>query len=183
MFSGHSATLVPYPGTAAPAVAAIAVEVGFTAVGELSLAYRLTGDLAGLAIPDPLPPGPADGLWEHTCFEAFIAAGDGPAYREFNFSPSGQWAAYGFSAYRQRDGFKAPVPPRLGLRRLAGQLELEAVLPPELLPPGAGLRLGLTAVVEGADGGKTYWALAHPGPRPDFHLREAFALALPEKNF
>lgn len=162
------------------------MRVHFTAAGELSLAYRLKGSPERLRIPGPLPPGPADGLWEHTCFEAFIAVADGPAYREFNFSPSGQWAAYGFSDYRQRDeAFKAAAAPRLAFRRLPDGVELDAVVSPELLPPdpaGAGYRLGLSAVVESADGGKSYWALAHPGPKPDFHRRDAFTLALPEMN-
>ena len=26
--------------------------------------------------------------------------GEGPAYREFNFSPSGEWAVYDFRSYR-----------------------------------------------------------------------------------
>ncbi|HZX33524.1 MAG TPA: DOMON-like domain-containing protein [Rhodocyclaceae bacterium] len=178
--SSRKAVLVPYPSAAAAAVRSIAVEVRFTAAGELSLAYRLEGDVDGLRIPEPLPPGPADGLWEHTCFEAFIAAGDESAYREFNFSPSGQWAAYAFADYRQRDESVAVAfAPRITLRRSAGSLELDAVLAPSLLPPGsAGYRLGLTAVIEATDGAKTYWALAHPGPRPDFHLRDAFLLDL-----
>jgi len=148
--------------------------------GGLSLAYRLEGRPEGLCIPSPGRSGPADGLWEHTCFEAFVAADDGPAYREFNFSPSGQWAVYAFSDYRQRDhAFQPAAVPEIVLHPAAGGLELDVVLPPSLLPPappGSVLRLGLTAVVEAADGGKTYWALAHPGPRPDFHLRAAFLL-------
>lgn len=178
--SSRKAVLVPYPSATPAAVGSIEVEVRFTPAGELSLAYRMGGDQAGLRIPEPLPPGPADGLWEHTCFEAFIAAGDDPAYREFNFSPSGQWAAYAFSGYRQRDESVAvPAAPRIALGYAAGCLELEALVPPSLLPPGnAGYRLGLTAVIEAADGAKTYWALAHPGPRPDFHLRDAFLLDL-----
>lgn len=178
--SSRKAVLVPYPSSSAAAVRSIKAEVRFTPAGELSLAYRLEGDLDGLLIPEPLPPGPADGLWEHTCFEAFIAAGDDPAYREFNFSPSGQWAAYAFSDYRQRDESVAvSAAPRIVLRRSVGCLELDVLLTPSLLPPGrADYRLGLTAVIESADGAKTYWALAHPGPRPDFHLRDAFLLDL-----
>ncbi|MGE5492761.1 MAG: DOMON-like domain-containing protein [Actinomycetota bacterium] len=184
--SSRKAVLVPYPSTTAPAVRSIEVEIRFTPAGELSLAYRLEGELDGLRIPEPLPPGSADGLWEHTCFEAFIAAGDDPAYREFNFSPSGQWAAYAFSGYRQRDESVAmPAAPHIALHRSVGGLELDALLAPSLLPPGpAGYRLGLTAVVEAADGAKTYWALAHPGHRPDFHLRDAFLfdLAAPDSS-
>ena len=41
-----------------------------------------------------------DGLWRHTCFEAFIAAAVRPEYWEYNLSPSGAWAAYHFTGYR-----------------------------------------------------------------------------------
>jgi hypothetical protein len=40
-------------------------------------------------------------LWRRSCFEAFIGHGGGPDYWEYNFSPSGAWAAYHFSAYRE----------------------------------------------------------------------------------
>ena len=45
--------------------------------------------------------GRADGLWQMTCLEAFLRADEAEAYREWNFAPSGQWAAYDFTAYRE----------------------------------------------------------------------------------
>ena len=42
------------------------------------------------------------------------------------------------------------------------------------LPPGP-CRLALSAVIEATDGAKSYWALAHPPGRPDFHHRSSFA--------
>jgi 23S rRNA (guanine745-N1)-methyltransferase len=52
------------------------------------------------------------------------------------------------------------------------------------LPTGDGpLRLALTTVVELADGAPgtlSYWALAHPAGKPDFHHRDGFVLALPD---
>jgi hypothetical protein len=38
---------------------------------------------------------------------------------------------------------------------------------------------GLSAVVETKDGGISYWALAHPPGKPDFHHPDSFALTLP----
>ena len=38
--------------------------------------------------------------------------------------------------------------------------------------------VGLTAVIEDADGGIAYWALAHPGEQPDFHHPASFTLRL-----
>ena len=158
---------------------AIEVAVAFSESGALSLRYALQGDPAGLRLPEPCPPAAADCLWQHTCCEVFMAAGDAPAYREFNFSPSGQWAAYGFVDYRQRDnGFQLPLAPQISLRRRADACELLAVLAPEALPAGPNLRLGLSVVLEAADGSKSYWALGHAAAQPDFHLRQSFSLPL-----
>jgi len=58
------------------------------------------------------------------------------------------------------------------------RLELDAEICQEFLPPGRPLRLGLSAVVEDADGELSYWALRHPPGKPDFHYTDAFALQL-----
>jgi len=36
----------------------------------------------------------------------------------------------------------------------------------------------VAAVVKLRDGRVTYWALSHPGPRPDFHRRDSFLIKL-----
>lgn len=181
MSPSPSAVLVCHPASPCAAVSSIGVDVTLTA-GGLAFAFRLSGDPAGIVVPAPRPPGPADGLWQHTCCEAFVAVAGSSAYREFNFSPSRQWAAYAFSGYRQREDFFSPVPaPEISLRRLADGFALDAVVAPALLPPaapGAGLELGLSMVVEAADGSRSYWALAHAGEQPDFHRHEAFTLTL-----
>ncbi len=61
-----------------------------------------------------------------------------------------------------------------------GSLSLRVALPAEALPAGDGeLHLALTTVVEQADGPLSYWALAHPAGKADFHHRDGFALAVP----
>ncbi len=122
-----------------------------------------------------------DLLWEHTCFEAFVGVPGEATYREFNFSPSGQWAAYAFSDYRQRDeNFELADAPQITTRLFAGRLEVDVALPASALPSGTlALQIALSAVVEAADtvdGSHSYWALHHPGPRPDFHHRSGFTL-------
>ena len=132
-----------------------------------------------LHIPAPQPPGAADGLWQSTCCEAFVAAADGTEYREFNLSPSGQWAAYRFRAYRERDAaFVPPFAPQSDFQRLADGFRMTALLAPELLPPATVLQIGLTLVLEASDGSRSYWALAHCAAQPDFHLRQSFTLTL-----
>ena len=195
-------TLRCHPATPAPMVRAIEAHATIRPDGSLAITYRLWGEMAHLRIPAPQLPDRTAALWEHTCFEAFVATANGSAYREFNFSPSGQWAAYAFSDYRRRDESAAPgTPPQITSRRLAGRLELAAIVAPDALPPGAvTLRLGLSAVVEAADapqmkgpmaqnplrdtvdGSHSYWALQHPAARPDFHHRAAFTLELAARN-
>lgn len=172
-----TAPLIPHPTTDCPAVAALAVDIAPGPEGGLSLAYRLTGTIAALAIPAAAHPARADGLWRHTCFEAFVMAGDGPGYREFNFSPSGLWAAYAFTGYR--DGARdLPMPaPAIAFRAEADHLVLAVTLPAPALPDGP-MRLGLSAVIETADGDIAYWALRHAPGKPDFHHTDAFALAI-----
>lgn len=172
------AHLLSHP--AAPCALSCAIEVAATTSddGGLVLSYRITCPTADLRLPAPQPAGPADGLWQHTCCEAFVME-DGAGYREFNFSPSGQWAAYRFTGYRVHDETFAPTAePHQSFTPLANGFELRANLPATLLPPGSTLQLGLTAVIEAVDGSKSYWALAHHATQPDFHVRQSFALTL-----
>jgi hypothetical protein len=143
--------------------------------GALAVRFVLAGDLEGLRIPAPRPPRIVHGLWEHTCCEIFVARADAPAYHEFNLSPSGEWAAHAFEGYRRgRTLADAALDPRITVRRDPGRLELEALIRVE----GRKLLVGLAAVIEAADGSLSYWALAHPPGKPDFHHRDAFALEL-----
>jgi hypothetical protein len=144
----------------------------------LLLCYDVIGDTAGLRLPPPAKPGRADGLWQHTCFEVFAGLDGESAYREFNFAPSGQWAAYHFLDQRQRDEnaeatwnlAETPIHCAVAPR----SLRLQAWLPLDALPArsaAARWTVGLTAVIETTDGQLSYWALRHPGSRPDFHHR------------
>jgi hypothetical protein len=181
----HASTAVGLrPFAAAPAgLRAISVRVARPTPAQLLLDYELRGDLAQLrireALPGATPDGPTDGLWRHTCMELFVAHGDPGPYLEFNLAPSGQWAAYRFSGYRAD---MAPLtgirPPRIELRTQADQLLLSAdvALPPQF--GAAGLRLGLTAVLEDPHGLLSYWALSHAGDRPDFHRAECFGVEI-----
>ena len=64
---------------AAPAVAARSRRASALAGAALRFEYRLSGELAGLAIPQRVAPRRAEQLWEHTCFEAFVAPAPGAA--------------------------------------------------------------------------------------------------------
>lgn len=153
--------------------------------GSLHLRYRLEGDAQRWRLPAPVAgAGRADELWRHTCLEVFVAVRGSSEYREFNFSPSGEWAAYAFTGYRAgMTVLTLRCGPTLHWQRAADQLELAATLPAEALPAGAsGLRLALSAVIEEQSGTISYWALnhpaRHPGGQPDFHHPESFVLEL-----
>lgn len=164
--------LTPHPSTPSPAVRALTVEARREG-GRLVLIYRLAGDLGDLAIPAAAEPERTDGLWEHTCFEAFLSA-EGDGYLEFNLSPSGQWAAYRFDGYRAGMAALEMAAPRIEVARMGDVLTLRAELE---LPDAGSIRLGLTAVIEATNGTVSYWSLAHPQGHPDFHHIDVRALS------
>lgn len=140
--------------------------------GSLQLEFVLGGDLDAVRIPAPAAPGRADRLWEHTCVEAFVPMpAVAPGYHEFNLSPAGAWAAYGFRDYRAgMTALAVAEPPRVTQRREADRLMIGVTIPAALLPaPAEPLRLALAAVVEDQRGAFRYWALHHPAAGPDFH--------------
>jgi hypothetical protein len=144
---------------------------------RLELRYVLAGEMGEVAVPAQAPSTRTDELWRHTCFEAFVR-GAGESYVELNFSPSTQWAAYRFSGYR--DGMApADAEPQVHAVKTARTLELTASVDlPEDLADGS-WQVGITAVVETADGTLAYWSLQHAPGRPDFHHPDCFCVRLP----
>ena len=163
--------LICHPATPAQAVRRLEVCVQRAAGGTLKIRYTVHGRIADLKVPAPLAgERRREELWRHTCFEAFISAA-GAAYHEFNFAPSGAWAAYAFRDYRQgMQPLAAAEAPGIDVQRTAAALMLEATLRPSIEPA----RLALAAVLEENDGRLSYWALTHPADRPDFHHPGSF---------
>ena len=173
-----SLTLHCHPQTPSGALRGVDVMVGESASGSLALMFSLVGDLFRLRIPDSRPPRRARDLWRHTCFEIFVMAGDGSGYREFNFSPSGEWTVYDFRGYRDGGELAVDLQPGIRVRKSENRLQLNAEIRRDLLPSERLLRVGLSAVVEDADGMVSYWALRHPPGKPDFHHTDAFAFEM-----
>jgi hypothetical protein len=173
--------LLCHPATPCAVLDGIDVVVSGGVGERLAFTYRLRGRIDDVRIPPLLSPARADGLWLHTCCEAFLADPGSPAYRELNFSPSGRWAAYAFRTYREIDPDAAPLAaPAIGRRRDDDTFLLTALLPPDAPFPRHDRRLeiGLAVVIEANDNSLSYWALRHPGDKPDFHSRRSFALGL-----
>jgi hypothetical protein len=164
-----------FPGDA---IRRIEVSASRAAGGRLDLEYRVEGAIERVAWPEWKGVAPADRLWEHTCFEAFVGTVGERGYAELNFTTSGQWAAYAFSGYRH--GMQPIDDVLIGGGRTFGD-GVAAVRCTVDLPDWAGSapwRLGLSAVIETVDGGKSFWALAYPDGPPDFHNEVCFAARL-----
>lgn len=141
--------------------------------GRLMLRYRVEG-CTTLVVREKREADRADELWKATCFELFLYDGKG-TYREYNFSPSGEWAAWRFTGYRN------------------GREDIDPVFTPEILAEtgnnlfmltvflaGSELRgaqaAALSAVLLEADRRPSYWALSHSKLQPDFHDPACFRI-------
>jgi hypothetical protein len=174
--------LTLHPDSRCVAATQIDVEITRSHSAELVLCYAVTGKIADLRLPPATSPERADELWRHTCFEAFMRPSAGAAYWELNFAPSTQWAAYGFSGYRSGMRVANEIEaPRVEAQSSVDRYTMQASL--DLrglsgLPSDAAWRVGLSAVIEETNGNISYWALAHPPGRADFHHSDCFALEL-----
>ena len=156
-------SLYRHPDAHAGAIQSIDAELERMDGGAVAI-FRVRGDMSKLVIPPPAEPGRADDLWRTTCFELFVT-GEGTSYREYNFSPSGQWAAYEFDNYRS------------GIHNIDARIEIElynenndfqfsAEIRAEFANPAT---VGLAAVIEESDGVLRYWSTAFAPGKPDFH--------------
>ena len=164
--------LQAHPDSASPVTR---IEVELTRIGDrLNLSYSIFGNLDEVAIPPARTAARTDGLWKQTCLETFLAAE--PGYYEYNFSPSGQWAAYRFNKHREGMHDAETADPSIHWSRVEGRASLVATLH---LPSDLTGSLGLSAIIEDKAGKRSFWALAHPPGVPDFHHEACFAAALP----
>ena len=177
----QSTCLIGHAATPSSSAQNIDVRIDFSAMAELAIEYSLSGEIDKLLIPTQRAPRRADHLWRHTCFEAFIATRDNERYWEFNFAPSGDWAIYRFDSYRNAVSAIDAPPPIITTARSANNLTMNATVDLNNFPNlknRTELRLALSAVIEDNNGALSYWALAHPPGKPDFHHRDSFALTL-----
>ncbi|HET6824241.1 MAG TPA: DOMON-like domain-containing protein [Anaerolineales bacterium] len=176
-------TLIPFPAVDIPAISLTGRLLLEKHV--LTLHYTLSGNTDCVLLPHlSQTPGRKDELWRETCFEFFLAVKDQPGYWEFNMSPSGNWNVYRMDAYR-RIGFReetaiSKLEFEFGKGMDGHSLDVSVDLTP-LFTTGSELQLAIAAVIQTRDGDETYWALIHPAPNADFHLRESFILELAEQ--
>lgn len=180
-FAAQQRALTCHPETPSQRVSAIQAQLLPLQDGGIAITYALEGQISRLCLPAQSAPSRVHGLWQHTCFEAFISVAALAKYYEFNFAPSGQWAAYAFQSYREGGLMPEALDPQITVRTSTDRFELDALICGESLSPlpmNARLLLGLSAVIEEDAGVVSYWALNHPPGPPDFHHASGFVLEL-----
>ena len=185
MTSGSARFLLkPFPGEGNPANVTVGGSIARNA-DTLSVRYEVRGNLSKLSIPAGAEaPRRVDRLWEETCLELFLGTADSGEYWEVNLSPSGHWNAYRFTRYREgmrEEPACSSLPFRVRIGPGTLRLSLDFGIG-RILPPLKTVRVGVAAVIRTIDGGRSHWALVHPGPRPDFHDTNGFALTQPPAN-
>lgn len=163
-----------------PPPSGVSLSAGWTMDKQrrLYIAYQIDDPERVIRWPDG-GSGRTDGLWQHSCLEAFIASPAKPAYAEFNLARSGAWAAYAFDGYRagMRDLTLDQAPQIVTDATGVSTVTLDLARIDMHIGP-APWRLAITAVIEARDGSRSYWSLAHPQGKPDFHHADCFAAQL-----
>ena len=172
-------TLKPHPDTppADPPFevwASVDHAAAFGAVGTVNIWFGIKAPADRFVLAEG-EGGRADELWQTTCFEAFLRVDGEEAYREWNFAPNGQWAAYDFASYRDGRSNAEVKEPYIRLEDNLTWWNLGATIGVEA---GPSWLLGLSVILEEKDGTKSYWALAHAEGEPDFHDPGCFAARL-----
>ncbi|MDT0574962.1 DOMON-like domain-containing protein [Croceicoccus sp. F390] len=182
--------LVPHPANASGDYR-VDVGLGFGDDGRWQLTYAVAGAIGELVLPmskgggggrngGGATPLRRDGLWQASCFELFVRTG-ARGYHEWNFAPHGDFALYAFDDYRTP---VTPPPPTVPPVIIADAPDPDRSFTCRVsvdVAPFAGdgvLSVGISAVMERADGGRDYWALAHPPGPPDFHAPACFAATI-----
>lgn len=175
---------IPHPVSEVPPGTRIDARIGVASGEKLAIHYLIVG-APNVVRPARAASARVDGLWRRTCFEVFIRKTGDASYFEFNFSPSGEWAAYRFTGYRE--GMEAALQcpaPEIVTKEGVDVFELRASMQLSWLPfdvADSQVSMGVSAVLEHRDGEKSYWALAHPPGAPDFHHPSCFAYELPRE--
>jgi len=147
------------------------------AVATTNIWFGIGAPADKFVIPEVVAPSRVADLWKTTCFEAFLRALGEDSYREWNFAPSGEWAAYDFSSTRAGMTEAEAADPYI---RMEDNLTWWGLGASVAVPADTNWELGLSAVLEEKNGTKSYWALVHPSmEKPDFHDPGCFVAHLP----
>lgn len=144
----------------------------------LALSFVLQGNLDDIVLPTAAERTRRDNLWQATCLEMFWAEEGQKNYWELNLAPGGAWNVYAFTDYRtgmQREERVAEPLTRISRTPDSFSLTVELGIG-SLHAEHASLRVGISGVLKHRDARLSYWALAHPAEKPDFHAPQSFLL-------
>ncbi len=159
----------------------VTIQGAITRTGQaLILSFVLQGNMGDLVLPTTTERTRCDNLWQATCLEIFWAEEGKKNYWELNLAPNGGWNVYAFTDYRtgmcQEDRIAEP---RIETERTQESFSLTAELGiGNLHTDNTPLRVGVSGVLQHRDTRLSYWALAHPEAKPDFHTPQSFLLRL-----
>jgi hypothetical protein len=176
--TGRVLTCHPAAGFGAGLELSAAIES--VAGARVRMSFRLRGELGRVVFPPRTSSLRVDGLWEHTCFEAFIAPEGRAHYVELNVSPSTEWAAYAFDGYRRgMRPLTLPRAPEIAVIESPSEVRVTADVDFGVIEDAPWpWCVGLNAVIAHSAGTRSYWALRHPAAKPDFHDAAGFAWRL-----
>jgi hypothetical protein len=118
------------------------------------------------------------GLWEGTCFEAFIQDSESNEYLEFNFSGTGYWNVFHFLKRDQK--LEEYLPLKLTKHRFTTEPKhREFIFSFDLgqmpfIQDCTNLKIGTTCILVNEDQEKEYFAISHHREKPDFHDPRSF---------
>ena len=146
--------------------------------GEIQVTYLLSDLEEKINFEYELNNQRVIGLWENTCFEFFILSPAGDYY-EFNFATNLNWNIFHFKNYRSKlkEAKDCPVP-LIDVRenKLHFTYNLNS-LPKDFYKMGK-MKVGITAVLKDKNSKLTYWSLAHPKDKADFHSQVGMTISL-----
>jgi len=144
----------------------------------ITLSFLLKGTMDNIVLPAAAGRQRCDNLWQSTCLEMFWGEAGKKNYWELNLAPTGAWNVYSFTDYRtemrQEERVAEPfittdrTPDSFSLTAEFEIADLHAIRTP--------LRIGISAVIRHQDNRLSYWAMAHPEGKPDFHAPQTFLL-------
>ena len=177
LISGMRRALKIHPDSRCDAATRIEVEVARPRPGNLQLRYVVTGKIGDLVLPPVTAPARSRRALAAHLLRGVFPLGRGVLRVQLralarNGRPIGSTAIAAESALRTRSARRASTCSRTA-RALNCRSRWSG------LPNDAAWRLGLSAVIEETSGRKSYWALAHPPGKADFHHSDCFALELP----
>lgn len=144
---------------------------------KITLEYQVLGHMAHYHFPKPTKQKRANNLWLDSSFELFLAPKNRTSYYEINVSPSTQWNAYMFQAYKQEMKestiFSTPSIKILHLEE-EYSFSFEMAVQEGFLSQK--LEINLAVILLGNDGVRNFYSLVKGEGMPDFHDREGFVV-------